>query len=273
MTAIDPAFEDLLHDVFTSAREKKRNVITIEGVLAFLIEAPPVSQFLSTQLQADAIGALRGELHNVLLKEFAAERAALAPLERQWSYRAKTWTKSLLRVCLPSGVKAIDQWVYDEPEVSVEFEHVLVKALARVIRVRNLHALDFVLSIIENSQGAASALLHRHGISRFHLVCFLAHGARPGRVYSKLDFPDEKGEVCVFLLNDDYSPVKFVVEVLETIFFMSTEEANATAMEIHKNGRAACGHFPFSIANEKLLLVEKLAFARQHPLRASLEGQ
>lgn len=270
--SIDPALDDLLHALFTCSRQKKRKIITIEAVLGSLIEAPQVAKFINTQLQPGSAKALRDELQEALSKEFSAERTAMEPIERLWSYRLKTRMKSMLRLCLPFGVTPMDRWLDDGPSPSEEFERVLSKALLRVIPVRDLQATDLLLSIIENTQGTASAILQRHGISRFNLVCFLVHDSRPRAVYSELDFPGDRDEVCLFLLNDDFSPMPFVVDVLETIFSMSSDAAKSVAMDIHKNGRAACGTFPFAIANHKLRQVEKMADERQHPLRAALVG-
>jgi ATP-dependent Clp protease adaptor protein ClpS len=52
---------------------------------------------------------------------------------------------------------------------------------------------------------------------------------------------------------------------------MPSDDAKSVMMCVHENGRAACGTFPFSIANEKLRQVETMAIEHQHPLRASLE--
>jgi ATP-dependent Clp protease adaptor protein ClpS len=75
----------------------------------------------------------------------------------------------------------------------------------------------------------------------------------------------------VVLLNDDYTTMEFVVEVLQTIFSMSRERATQVMLKVHQEGSAVCGVYPKDIAETKVEQV--LAFAKQHghPLRCVLE--
>lgn len=269
VTSVDPAFEEFLHELFFSSHEKKQKTITIERALAPLIEMPRVAEFITSRLQPISVIALKDELNEVLLKESAAESFADVT-ESRWRYRLSVRLKSLLRRSLPSGVLLIDNWLDDGPEVSEEFKSVLTKAFLRV-QGGDLKETDFFLSIIENAQGAASTVLQTHGITRFNLVCYLAHGSRSSSAYSELALSDDGKDVRLFLLNDDFTPMQFVVEVLETIFAMPSDDAKSVMICIHENGRAACGTFPLSIASEKLRQVEMMAVERQHPLRGSLE--
>jgi ATP-dependent Clp protease adaptor protein ClpS len=269
-TSVDPAFEEFLHALYVSSREKKLKTITIERALAALIEMPRVAEFLTSRLQPVSVKALRDDLHEVLLRESVAESFADVT-ESRWRYRLSGGLKSLLRRSLPNGVPFIDNWLDDGPEVTEEFNAVLTKAFVRVFPGRNLKETDFFLSIIENAQGAASAVLQTHGITRFDLVCYLAHGSQSSSAYSELALSDAGKDVRLFLLNDDFTPMEFVVEVLETIFAMPSDDAKSVMTCIHENGRAACGTFPLSIASEKLRQVAMMAVEHQHPLRGSLE--
>ncbi len=75
----------------------------------------------------------------------------------------------------------------------------------------------------------------------------------------------------VVLLNDDYTTMEFVVEVLQTIFGMNRERATQVMLKVHQEGSAVCGIYPKDIAETKVDQV--LAFARQHehPLRCVSE--
>ncbi|MCX7116020.1 MAG: ATP-dependent Clp protease adapter ClpS [Gammaproteobacteria bacterium] len=76
---------------------------------------------------------------------------------------------------------------------------------------------------------------------------------------------------CVLLHNDDYTPMAFVVTVLERFFFQSESQATALMLQVHQSGQAQCGIFTRDIAETKVVLVND--FARQHdyPLLCSME--
>lgn len=75
----------------------------------------------------------------------------------------------------------------------------------------------------------------------------------------------------VLLLNDDYTPMDFVVVVLERVFGMSREQATIVMLKVHREGKGICGVYPKDVAATKVEQV--LAFARQHqhPLACVME--
>ncbi len=75
----------------------------------------------------------------------------------------------------------------------------------------------------------------------------------------------------VVMLNDDYTPMNFVVYLLISQFKHSTEQAVETMLQIHHQGRAICGVYPFEIAETKAAQTMALARAEQYPLRCTLE--
>ncbi|MDT8420043.1 MAG: ATP-dependent Clp protease adaptor ClpS [Desulfuromonadales bacterium] len=75
----------------------------------------------------------------------------------------------------------------------------------------------------------------------------------------------------VVLLNDNYTPMEFVTEILEKIFRKPPPEANQIMLHVHYRGAGICGTYPFAIAESKVELVHKLARAEGHPLKAVLE--
>ena len=75
----------------------------------------------------------------------------------------------------------------------------------------------------------------------------------------------------VVLLNDDYTPMDFVVEVLEQIFGMDRQKATRIMLEVHTKGKGRCGVFTYEIAETKVAQVGSYAQQHQHPLMSTLE--
>ena len=75
----------------------------------------------------------------------------------------------------------------------------------------------------------------------------------------------------VLLLNDDYTPMEFVVEILELIFGMDRPKATRIMLEVHTQGRGVCGVFTYEIAETKVAQVAAFADQHQHPLLCTLE--
>ena len=75
----------------------------------------------------------------------------------------------------------------------------------------------------------------------------------------------------VVLLNDDYTTMEFVISVLEGLFQKSPAEAFRLMMQVHTQGRAACGTYTYEVAETKVATVRDLANREGFPLQASLE--
>jgi ATP-dependent Clp protease adaptor protein ClpS len=75
----------------------------------------------------------------------------------------------------------------------------------------------------------------------------------------------------VVLLNDDYTPMEFVVVVLETFFGMNREAATRIMLHVHTRGKGICGVFTRDIAETKVTQVNTFARAHQHPLMCAME--
>jgi ATP-dependent Clp protease adaptor protein ClpS len=75
----------------------------------------------------------------------------------------------------------------------------------------------------------------------------------------------------VVLLNDDYTPMDFVVQVLESLFQKPPAEAFRIMMQVHVNGRGIAGVYPWEVAETKAEKVASLANEAGHPLRAMIE--
>ena len=75
----------------------------------------------------------------------------------------------------------------------------------------------------------------------------------------------------VLLLNDDYTPMEFVVLVLQRYFSMDLEDATRVMLQVHQQGVAVCGVFTYEVAETKVTQVIDFARENQHPLQATLE--
>ena len=75
----------------------------------------------------------------------------------------------------------------------------------------------------------------------------------------------------VMLLNDDFTPMEFVVVVLQKFFGMTRERATQVMLKVHKEGIGVCGVFPQDIASTKVQQVAAYARRHQHPLQCVME--
>ncbi len=75
----------------------------------------------------------------------------------------------------------------------------------------------------------------------------------------------------VLMLNDDYTPMEFVVHVLQRFFRMSIEDATRVMLHVHQRGVGICGIFTYEVAETKVSQVMDFAKEHQHPLQCTLE--
>ena len=77
----------------------------------------------------------------------------------------------------------------------------------------------------------------------------------------------------VLLLNDDYTPMPFVVEVLQRFFHMGESMATQLMLQVHVEGRAICGVFTHEVAETKVAWVNDYARLNEHPLLCTMESE
>ncbi|MBU0924183.1 ATP-dependent Clp protease adaptor ClpS [bacterium] len=83
----------------------------------------------------------------------------------------------------------------------------------------------------------------------------------------------EPNKYKVFLLNDDFSTMDFVIDVLVKIFRKSVDEASVIMLNIHNNGREICGTYSYEIASTKVAQVKAMAREKGFPLKAVMEEE
>jgi ATP-dependent Clp protease adaptor protein ClpS len=96
---------------------------------------------------------------------------------------------------------------------------------------------------------------------------------RPGVGLATRTRPKTKkpSQYKVLLLNDDYTPMEFVVHVLKAFFAMDTEQATRVMLHVHQKGVGVCGIFTYEVAETKVNQVMDFAKKNQHPLQCTLE--
>lgn len=77
----------------------------------------------------------------------------------------------------------------------------------------------------------------------------------------------------VLLLNDDYTPMEFVILILEQVFNKSREDATRIMLHVHNQGVGECGIYPYEVAETKVTRVMDAARQNQHPLQCVMEKQ
>ena len=83
--------------------------------------------------------------------------------------------------------------------------------------------------------------------------------------------PKKPSQYKVLMLNDDYTPMEFVVMVLKRFFRMDLEQATRVMLHVHQRGVGVCGIFPYEVAETKVNQVMDFARQNQHPLQCTLE--
>jgi ATP-dependent Clp protease adaptor protein ClpS len=75
----------------------------------------------------------------------------------------------------------------------------------------------------------------------------------------------------VVLINDDFTPMDFVVDILKMFFGMNQDRATQVMLQVHTRGKGVCGVFTFEIAETKVVLVNEFSRQNEQPLKCSLE--
>ncbi len=77
----------------------------------------------------------------------------------------------------------------------------------------------------------------------------------------------------VFLLNDDYTTMEFVIHILEQVFHKTSSEATRIMLHVHRKGIGLCGVYTREIAETKVILVHELAMKNHFPLKCTMEKE
>ena len=164
---------------------------------------------------------------------------------------------------------------------SAAFQRVVQRAVTHVqsIEREQVTGANMLVSILTERGSQASAALEEQAMTRYDATLYICHGISkavrpsPRRAEAAPRNLSETNAVQtkVLLLNDDYTPMEFVVHVLERIFEKDRETAARIMLEIHNNGIGTGGLYPYDVASTKVSEVLDLARKHQHPLQCILE--
>lgn len=124
--------------------------------------------------------------------------------------------------------------------------------------------------LIELFAGPVGRFLQAQGATRYDALIYLSHGIAKGATADVDADSSDAPYLEVVLLDDPYTPMEFVVSVLENVFQMSRDHATVIMLSTHARKRGSCGIFPRAEAAAFCARVQSLAAARQHPLRCVL---
>jgi ATP-dependent Clp protease adapter protein ClpS len=164
---------------------------------------------------------------------------------------------------------------------SAAFQRVVQRAVihAQSVGREEVTAANVLVVILTERESWASAALEEQTMTRYDATLYICHGISKADQLSPLrteaaprDLSDVSAVLAeVRLLNDDYTPMAFVVEVLERVFEKDRATAERVMIDIHNNGVGTCGLYPYDAASTKVREVLDFARKHQHPLQCVLE--
>lgn len=254
-----------LHIAFVAARKLRYETISLEQLLLALLD----NQRAADVLRACAIDveALRADVLKMV-----RDSTPVAP-----------------------GIDSV------EPAASPEFQRVLQRAIARVMALRRspgqrpnpptrpswvpsilrtstsgraVDGADLLAALLEEPAGPSVDELQRHGATRLAVTSAIAHGTTGTDPAAMLQVRvDDATSMAIVLENDDFTPMEFVVEVLQEYLGLTLESAVRIMLQVHHEGRAIAGRFPVDVAAEKAERVRAAASQAGHPFRCKVEAR
>jgi ATP-dependent Clp protease adapter protein ClpS len=254
-----------LHMSFVAARKLRYEAISLEQLLLALLDNPRVADVLRGC--AVDIEVMRADVSQIV-----RDSTSVAP-----------------------GTDSV------EPSASPEFQRVLQRAIARVMALRRspgmrpnprrgtswmpsflkqlsdrptVDGADLLASLLEEPAGPAVNALQRHGVTRLRVTSVIAHGTTGTGPVTMLPLQvDDAASMAIVLENDDFTPMEFVVGMLQEHLGLSLESAVRVMLQVHHEGRAIAGHFPVDVAAEKAERLRAAASQAGHPFRCLVEAR
>jgi ATP-dependent Clp protease adapter protein ClpS len=168
------------------------------------------------------------------------------------------------------------------PQTSSSFQEIVQRTVIHSQSVgRDRRFVNGAHVLVQMLANSSAAPLREHGMTRYDATNYISHGIAKGVSHDRAggegpgpqtisDMPSGLSAE-VRLLNDDYTPMEFVVHVLERVFDKDRETAARIMFEIHNEGIGTCGVYPYDAADAKVKEVLDFARKHQHPLQCVLE--
>jgi ATP-dependent Clp protease adapter protein ClpS len=129
------------------------------------------------------------------------------------------------------------------------------------------------VALLEEPDGSAVEELRRHGVTRLAVTTVIAHGITgTDPVATPPLQAGDAAAMAIVLENDDFTPMEFVVGVLQEHLDLSLESAVRVMLEVHHEGRAVAGRFPADVAMDKAERVRTAAKQAGHPFRCVVDA-
>ena len=232
---ISAELEIALHTAFVNARDQRHRSIGVEHLLLAVLDTPTAARAL------EGCGADLGELRKQLV-ECIADKTLRG---------------------------AADEDIDTQP--SLDFQRVIQRAILKVQSSgkKEVAGGDVLVAIFGEKDSHAVHLLAQQRIRWLEVVSYISHDMKPRDSEKIGASPGDGADVQVVLYNDDFTPMEFVVRVLEEFFGMDRKEATETMAEIHRDGVAVCGLYSRQGGEE--IVKQVLAYALEHgyPLRCA----
>ena len=260
MLVFSQSLSQSLSRAIAQAEQQGYGVATPEHVLLALLDDP------------DAIPVMRA--CNVDLEKLRGDVLASMP-HSDYSPDPDEWDETL------------DSDESDEAPEGIPIEHFQVALELAVDHAKTsgreeVDSADVLVALLQRPVGD---ILRAHGLTRYDATTFISHGiskdvqatSHAGGLVDQPDLhppsaePTDSPIFKVQLLNDNYTPMDFVVQVLTEIFGLEPDDAERVMLETHDEGAGTCGTFTREEAEAKAALVLDLARQHQHPLRCRIQ--
>jgi ATP-dependent Clp protease adapter protein ClpS len=161
------------------------------------------------------------------------------------------------------------------------FQRVIQRAVihAQSVSKQTVTGADVLIAVFGEPESHAARILQKNQITRYDAARYVSYGVgkddqADGEGVTPPSFPDNPAGMSanVLLLNDDYTPMEFVVQVLERVFDMDRQTATRIMLQIHNEGTGSCGIYPYDAAKAKVTEVLEFARSHQHPLQCVMEA-
>jgi ATP-dependent Clp protease adapter protein ClpS len=171
----------------------------------------------------------------------------------------------------------------EDSKPTAAFQRVIQRAVVHVQTSGrdDVTGANVLVAVFAEHESPAAHFLQEQGMTRYDATRYISHKVAKGGSHDGAGARGPEGPAVsdetkgllaeVRLLNDDFTTMEFVVDVLERVFGKDRETATRIMLEIHENGVGTCGLYPYEVAAAKVREVLNFARQHQHPLQCVLK--